>query len=77
MKAYRVRMTGIAPTRLREVRLAQGKTLRGTARRAGVDPSHLSRIERGATSPSLETLVAICKELGLRNVVEALAGLER
>jgi transcriptional regulator with XRE-family HTH domain len=41
-----------------------------------VDASHLSRIERGAATPSLDTLVAICRELGLRNVVDALKGLE-
>jgi transcriptional regulator with XRE-family HTH domain len=58
------------------VRRAQGKTLRGVARRAGVDPSHLSRIERGLATPSLETLNAICRELGLRKVVDALKGLE-
>jgi transcriptional regulator with XRE-family HTH domain len=61
---------------LRTMRRAQGKTLRGVARRAGVDASHLSRIERGLATPSLDTLVAVCRELGLRNVVDALKGLE-
>jgi transcriptional regulator with XRE-family HTH domain len=58
------------------MRRAQGKTLRGVARRAGVDPSHLPRIERGLATPTLDTLVSICRELGLRNVVDALKGLE-
>jgi DNA-binding XRE family transcriptional regulator len=73
---YGVSMTGKAKLGLRGVRRAQGKTLRGVARRAQVDPSHLSRIERGLATPSLDTLVAICRELGLRNVVDALNGLE-
>jgi transcriptional regulator with XRE-family HTH domain len=67
---------GLRAKRLGSVRRAQGKTLRGVARRAGVDPSHLSRIERGLATPSLDTLVAICRELDLGNVVKALKGLE-
>jgi transcriptional regulator with XRE-family HTH domain len=77
-EGYRDDVTGNEKPRLRlrSVRLAQGKTLRSVARRAKVDPAHLSRIERGTASPSLSTLVAICRELGLRNVVDALKGLE-
>jgi transcriptional regulator with XRE-family HTH domain len=37
---------------LRELRQSRGETLRGAARDLGVDPSYLSRIERGAQDPS-------------------------
>jgi DNA-binding XRE family transcriptional regulator len=73
---YSPHMTDRPKLGLRTMRRAQGKTLRGVARRAGVDASHLSRIERGLATPSLDTLVAVCRELGLRNVVDALKGLE-
>jgi transcriptional regulator with XRE-family HTH domain len=62
--------------RLRQTRIKQGKTLRGVARKARVDAAHLSRIERGLAEPSLEVLVAICRELDMFNVVDALKGLE-
>ncbi len=37
---------------LRELRTQQGTSLRGAARDLGVDPAHLSRLERGEKSAS-------------------------
>lgn len=39
---------------LKELREEKGKSLRAVARDIGVDPAHLSRIERGKKTPSLE-----------------------
>lgn len=43
-------------TLLRELRTRQGTSLRGAARDLGVDPSYLSRLERGQKSPSGDML---------------------
>jgi transcriptional regulator with XRE-family HTH domain len=56
--------------RLRATREAQGLSLRYVARKAGVDPANLSRIERGIARPSLNTLVRIGRVLGLKNLVD-------
>jgi transcriptional regulator with XRE-family HTH domain len=37
---------------LRELRVARGESLRAAARQLGVDPSYLSRLERGEKTPS-------------------------
>ena len=58
--------------RLRAVREAQGRSLRSVAREAGVDPSYLSRVERGLRRPSVPFLQAVGRALGLRNLVGAL-----
>lgn len=59
-------------TRLRSVREAQGRSVRSLAREAGIDPTHLSRIERGLRRPSVEVLVTLGKALGLKNLVDTL-----
>lgn len=59
-------------TPLRAVRLAQGLGLRETARQAGIDPSHLSRIERGTAQPTVDTLARLARVLGLRELARLL-----
>jgi transcriptional regulator with XRE-family HTH domain len=53
---------------LRAVRQAQGKSLRSTARAAGIDPAHLSRVERGQKGLSVEALKRLADVLGLRDL---------
>jgi transcriptional regulator with XRE-family HTH domain len=65
-------MTRPKKSRLRTVREAQGKTLRAVARKAKVDPTYLSRVERGLQRPSIEFLYAVAGALGLKNVTDAL-----
>lgn len=51
--------------RVRELRAASGATLRGFALRADIDPSYLSKIERGEFAPpSEEKIVALALALG-------------
>jgi transcriptional regulator with XRE-family HTH domain len=51
--------------RIRRLRSEQRKTLKALAERTGVSPSMLSLVERGKTSPSIGTLVAISSALGV------------
>lgn len=51
--------------RIRLLRSEQGRTLKELAERTGVSPSMLSLVERGKTSPSIGTLVAISSALGV------------
>jgi transcriptional regulator with XRE-family HTH domain/quercetin dioxygenase-like cupin family protein len=51
--------------RIREVRLQRGLTLRGLARAVGVSASLVSQIETGKSQPSVSTLYAITKALGI------------
>lgn len=51
---------------LRRVRTDEALTLRAVARAAGVDASHLSRIEHGDAVPSLDALVALATATGHR-----------
>ena len=53
---------------LRAVRQARGLSLRETARRAEIDTSHLSKIERGHRRPTVEQLARLAKVLGLREL---------
>jgi transcriptional regulator with XRE-family HTH domain len=50
---------------LRRAREASGIGVREMASRLGCSPSHVSQVERGVTSPSVHTLFAMVKELGL------------
>lgn len=61
-----------AGSRLRAVREAQGRTLRGVAAKVGINPSHLSRIERGDRRPSVELLRDLTRELGLKDIAAAI-----
>jgi transcriptional regulator with XRE-family HTH domain len=60
---------GLNTSRLRLVRFAQDKGLRELARKAGVDHATLSRVERGLERPSLDLLLKVGRELGLRDLV--------
>lgn len=50
--------------RLKETRLARGWTLRALGERAGISPSHLCGIERGAQRPSAEALQKLAEVYG-------------
>jgi transcriptional regulator with XRE-family HTH domain len=52
-------------TRLRELREAQGLSLRGLARRAGVTTEMVSRAEKNSKTPSVNTLARLCQGLGV------------
>lgn len=52
-------------TRLRAAREQASLSLRELARRVGVSPSFMSQVELGRTAPSVGTLYAIARELGL------------
>ncbi len=58
----RARTVGAIIRRRRE---ARGISLRAFARQCELSPAHVSKIERGLASPSLETLTRIVKELDL------------
>jgi transcriptional regulator with XRE-family HTH domain len=69
-----VRALGAA---LRKRRKALGLTLAGVAGASGVSLGYVSQVERGANSPSLETLGRLAAALGVRAsvlVAEAEAG---
>lgn len=51
--------------RIREIRVARGLTLLELAARAGINNGTLSVLERGITEPTLATVVAIARELGV------------
>ncbi len=51
--------------RLKEIRLKQDTSLREIARQLNVSPSFLSQIENGKSQPSVATLYAIAKLLGV------------
>jgi transcriptional regulator with XRE-family HTH domain len=57
---------------LRAVRTARGLSLREVARRAELDPAHLSRVERGLVRPSLRTLAKLARVLELRELAKLL-----
>jgi len=52
-------------SRIRDLRSSKRLTLKKLAERTGVSPSMLSLVERGKTSPSIGTLVAISSALGI------------
>lgn len=51
--------------RIRSLRAEQGLTLQAVADRTGLSSSMVSMVERGRTSPSIGTLVAIASALGV------------
>jgi transcriptional regulator with XRE-family HTH domain len=51
---------------VRRARLDAGLSIRAIAGAAHIDPSHLSRIERGLAAPSQDALVAIATAMGHR-----------
>jgi hypothetical protein len=58
---------------LRAVRIAHGLSLRETARRARIDPAHLSRAERGERQLSVDALWRLADVLGLCELARLLA----
>ncbi|MFO0546861.1 MAG: helix-turn-helix domain-containing protein [Polyangiaceae bacterium] len=55
----------LVASRLRSVRKRKGMTIETLAAQAGIHKAHLSRIERGEKTPSLGTLMALAKALGV------------
>jgi transcriptional regulator with XRE-family HTH domain len=55
-------------SRLRAVRELKGLTLTETAKRAGIAPAHLSRVERGMRGLSVESLARLAGVLGLHEL---------
>jgi transcriptional regulator with XRE-family HTH domain len=55
------------------VRIAHGLSVRETARRAAITPSHLSRVERGERQLSVEALGRLARVLGLTELSKLLA----
>lgn len=51
--------------RLKEIRLKSGLSLREVARQLGVSPSFVSQIENGKSQPSVATLYAFARLLGV------------
>lgn len=49
---------------IKALREANGLSLRETARRAGIDPAHLMRVERGEAGLSIESLQRLANVLG-------------
>ncbi|MFJ6695213.1 helix-turn-helix domain-containing protein [Streptomyces sp. NPDC091272] len=64
-------LPAVAP-HLRELRRRSGLTLEAAARRAGLSPAHLSRLETGRRQPSLPMLLALARVYG--TTVSALLG---
>ena len=58
--------------RLRAVREAQGRTQADVAAAIRYDQSYLSRVERGLQRPSVDFLRALSRELGLKDIAEAI-----
>ena len=55
-----------------QTRVLQGRSQMEVAHEAGVDPSQLSKIERGLASPSVSTLYRIARALKMRNLSDAI-----
>ena len=53
-----------------------GLNQREMAERCGVPQSTIARMESGAVTPKLDTLIKVCRELGLRLTVERVEGAE-
>jgi transcriptional regulator with XRE-family HTH domain len=65
------RLTG--PARLRAARQARGWSLRDVSAPADIDPAHLSRVERGEKSLSVDALYRLAKVPELRELAKQLA----
>ena len=51
--------------RVRQLRRAKGLTQEELGWSGGIDPKHVAAVERGATNPTLSTLLGIAKALGV------------
>lgn len=58
---------------LRAVRVAKGLSLRTVAQRSGIDPGHLSKVERGEKCLSVESLHRLAVVLELSELARLLA----
>lgn len=56
---------GIDGEQLRRLRLEHGLSVRVLSARSGVSPSMISQLERGLTTPSLQTLKRVAEALGI------------
>lgn len=54
------------------VRISRGISQREAARRAGIDPGHLSKFERGEAGLGIENLVRLARVLGADELVTLL-----
>ena len=52
--------------RIREIRKSKGFTQEQLAEMVGVEPRHISRVEGGYNSPSIERLAKIAEALGVQ-----------
>lgn len=62
----------LTPTSLRAAREAKGLSLRATAHESGIDPGHLSKVERGEKQLSVESLYRLAVVLELRELSQLL-----
>ena len=71
-------MTEQLGRRIREARLARGKSLRETAAASGISPSLLSQVETGKVQPSVSTLYAVvtCLDLSIDEILDHRPGAE-
>lgn len=53
---------------LRHLRVAKGLSLRTAARRSGIDPGHLSKVERGEKQLSIDSLYRLARVLDLHDL---------
>lgn len=61
-----------SPPPLRAVRTAKGLSLRTVAQRSGIDPGHLSKVERGEKQLSIEALHRLAVVLDLHELAQLL-----
>jgi len=66
MKLTQAKLTQIVAENLRTLRVHRRKLTQGVvAKRAGITVSYLSMLERGQRSPTILTLAALAKALGV------------
>ena len=74
MRRRQLRVRDRLGEQIRLLRIESGITLRDLSRACGLDPGHVSRIERGLAQPSIDALVAIGACLGAELGVRYFAG---
>ncbi|MDG9705566.1 helix-turn-helix domain-containing protein [Streptomyces sp. DH37] len=60
------------PPPLRALRTKKGLSLRSVAQRSGIDPGHLSKVERGEKQLSVESLHRLAVVLDIRDLAAVL-----
>ncbi|MFJ4987928.1 helix-turn-helix domain-containing protein [Streptomyces sp. NPDC088732] len=68
----RISTLPVNPPPIRAVRTARGLSLRSVAQRSGIDPGHLSKVERGEKQLSLDSLYRLAVVLELRELAQLL-----